>query len=44
MSNKQEFKWYWNDLNWYKVSEAKIEAYVTSLGLIYNEDNTLCVL
>jgi len=44
MSNKQEFKWYWNDLNWYKVSEAKIETYVTSLGLNYNEDNTSCVL
>lgn len=44
MSNKQEFKWYWNDLNWYKVSETKIEAYVTSLGLKYNEDNTSCVL
>lgn len=44
MSNKQEFKWYWNNLNWYKVSEAKIEAYVTSLGIAYNEDNTSCVL
>lgn len=43
MSNKNEFKWYWNDTNWYMVSEAKIEAYVTSLGLSYNSDNTSCL-
>lgn len=43
MSNKNEFKWYWNDTNWYRVSEAKIEAYITSLGLSYNSDNTSCL-
>ena len=43
MSNKNEFKWYWDELNWYRVSEAKIEAYVTSLGLNYNSDNTSCL-
>ena len=43
MSNKKEFLWYWNDANWYKVSEAKIEIYVTSLGITYNPDNTSCM-
>jgi len=43
MSNKKEFLWYWNDANWYKVSEAKIETYVTSLGVTYNPDNTSCM-
>lgn len=43
MSNKKEFLWYWNDANWYKVSEAKIETYVTSLGITYNPDNTSCM-
>ena len=43
MSNKDEFKWYWLDSNWYKVSEAKIEVYVNSLGLTYNSDNSSCL-
>ena len=43
MSNKEEFKWYWLDNNWYKVSEAKIEVYVNSLGLTYNSDNSSCL-
>lgn len=43
MSNKKEFLWYWNDANWYKVSEAKIETYVTSLGVNYNSDNSSCL-
>ncbi len=43
MSNKKEFLWYWNDANWYQVSEAKIETYVTSLGVSYNPDNTSCM-
>ncbi len=43
MSNKNEFKWYWEEDNWYRVSEAKIEAYITSLGLNYNSDNTSCL-
>ena len=43
MSNKKEFNWYWTDANWYKVSEAKIETYVTSLGITYNSDNSSCM-
>ena len=43
MSNKDEFKWYWLDNNWYKVSEAKIEVYVNSLGITYNSDNSSCM-
>ena len=43
MSNKDEFKWYWQDNNWYKVSEAKIEVYVNSLGITYNPDNSSCL-
>ena len=43
MSNKSEFIWYWEEANWYLVSETKIEAYVTSLGLNYNSDNTSCL-
>ena len=43
MSNKKEFLWYWNDANWYRVSEAKIETYVTSLGVNYNSDNSGCM-
>ena len=43
MSNKKEFLWYWNDANWYKVSEAKIETYVTSLGISYNPDSASCM-
>ena len=43
MSNKDEFKWYWQYDNWYKVSEAKIEVYVNSLGIEYNSDNSSCL-
>lgn len=43
MSNKDEFKWYWNQDNWYRVSEAKIQVYVESLGLTYNGDNSGCL-
>ena len=43
MSNKKEFLWYWNDGNWQTVSEAKIETYVTSLGVNYNPDNGSCM-
>ena len=43
MSNKDDFKWYWQDENWYKISEAKIETYVTSLGINYNSDNYSCM-
>ena len=43
MSNKDEFRWYWINNNWYKVSEAKIEVYVNSLGVAYNSDNSSCL-
>ncbi len=43
MSNKKEFNWYWQEANWHKVSEAKIETYVSSLGVAYNADNTSCM-
>ena len=43
MSNKNEFLWYWQNDNWYKVSEAKIETYVNSLGITYNSDNSSCL-
>lgn len=43
LSNKEDFDWYWNKNNWIKVSEAKIEVYVTSLGKSYNPDNSSCL-
>ena len=43
MSNKEEFKWYWLNDNWYKVSEAKIETYVNALGIDYNSDYSACM-
>ena len=43
MSNKEEFEWYWQYKNWYKVSEAKLETYINSLGLSYNSDNSGCL-
>lgn len=43
MSNDNDFKWYWLDENWYRVSEAKIEVYVKSLGINYNSDNSSCL-
>ena len=43
MSNKKEFLWYWQDAAWHRVSEAKIETYVTSLGISYNSDNSSCL-
>lgn len=43
MSNKKEFNWYWQEANWQKVSEAKIETYVTSLGISYNSDASSCM-
>ena len=42
MSNKDDSKWYWQDENWYRISEAKIEVYVNSLGLNYNSDASSC--
>lgn len=43
MSNKEDFNWYWQDNNWYKMSEAKIAVYVKALGLSYNADNSSCL-
>ena len=43
MSNKEEFNWYWQQGNWYRVSEAKIETYINSLGITYNSDNSSCL-
>ncbi len=43
MSNKNEFIWYWNEGNWRKASEAKIEVYVNYLGKTYNPDNSSCL-
>ena len=43
ISNKNEFLWYWQNDNWHKVSEAKIETYVNSLGITYNNDNSSCI-
>ncbi len=43
LSNKDDFNWYWKDKNWIKVSEAKIEVYVNSLGVTYNSDNSSCL-
>lgn len=43
ISNKNEFIWYWQNDNWHKVSEAKIETYVNSLGITYDSDNSSCL-
>ena len=43
ISNKNEFIWYWQNDNWHKVSEAKIETYVNSLGITYDSDNLSCL-
>lgn len=42
LSNKDDFNWYWNDENWIKVSEAKLEVYINYLGGTYNPDNSVC--
>ena len=44
--NKQrrlQLNWYWNEKNYIKVSEAKIESYINFLGGTYNPDNTSCL-
>lgn len=43
LTNKEDFDWYWNNKNWIKVSEAKLEVYINSLGGTYNSDNTSCL-
>jgi len=43
LSNKDDFNWYYTLNNWLKVSEAKIEVYVNSLGISYNSDNSSCI-
>lgn len=42
LTNKEDYKWYWEESNWKKVSEAKIEAYVNSMGGSYNSNNSSC--
>ena len=37
MSNASNFKWYWKDNNWKKMSEIKIREYVEALGITYKE-------
>ena len=43
LTNDDDYKWYWNDKNWVKVSEAKIETYVNYMGGTYNSDNSSCL-
>lgn len=42
LTNKDDYNWYWNEKNWIKVSEAKIEVYIKYLGGSYNPDNSVC--
>lgn len=35
LSNEEDFEWYYQKENWKKLSEAKIKAYVESLGVEY---------
>ncbi len=43
LSNEKDFNWYWKEKNWIKVSEAKLEVYINSLGGSYNPDNSSCL-
>ena len=43
LTNDDDYKWYWNDKNWVKVSEAKIETYINYMGGSYNSDNSSCL-
>ena len=43
LTNKDDYDWYWNQKNYIKVSEAKIESYVNFLGGTYNPDNSSCL-
>ena len=43
LTNKDDYNWYWNNNNWIKVSEAKIETYIDFLGGTYNSDNSSCI-
>ena len=43
LSNKDDYNFYYNENNWIKVSEAKIEVYVNSLGGNYNSNNDNCL-
>lgn len=43
LTNKDDYDWYWNQKNYIKVSEAKIESYVNFLGGTYNLDNSSCL-
>ena len=37
LSNLSDYDWYYNKGNWKKLSEEKIKAYVTALGIDYKE-------
>lgn len=39
MSNSDNFKWYYEEENWKKVSEVKIKHYVEALGKVYIPKN-----
>ncbi len=43
LTNKDDYNWYWNEKNWIKVSEAKLEVYINYLGGTYNPDNSSCL-
>lgn len=43
LTSKEDYNWYWNEKNYIKVSEAKIESYINFLGGTYNSDNTSCL-
>ncbi len=43
LTNKEDYNSYWNNNNWIKVSEAKIETYINYLGGTYNSDNSNCL-
>lgn len=43
LTNMNDFNWYWNEGNWKKVSEIKIESYVNYIGGTYNSDNSSCL-
>lgn len=40
LSNNDDYKWFWVEGNWKKVSEIKIEEYVRSLGGSYSSDTS----
>ena len=43
MTNPNDFNWYYSAGNWIKISEIKIEEYVTYMGGKYNPNNKKCL-